>query len=542
MKRLLCLISIHVLQASLMFGEAKDIAQDVLDDAVIERKINESQEMVEKGIKYFKKYGIESSAKVFAEDPTWRMGEQYIFIFGEDGICYSFGDQLNTVWKKLTDKQLGFEADFLPALLEKARSGGTMNFSLNNAFMQAFVKSVEKDGSKYVLGACFAPQSDRNKCMQLVKDAAWYLTRTGNIKNLATEINNPQGQFIYGDISVLLLDFEGYCIANGESYAFVGQNLMGLKTPDGALRTQDQIKIAREKGSGWYEYAETQGSARKNAYVKKVVDPTTKKEYVLVSGYFPGVTDDAIRSFLKKTVSYLRENGSIAAFRDFSSKTGDFASSGMTVFVYSINGDMLASSANPEFVGSNLQEAQDGDGKFYVREILNVAEQYGKGWISYSAKNAYRATYVEKVKAPDGDFIVGVGYFPNTQQSRARFMTDRAEFYLQNHTKADSLSMFMGTGSDFLQGDMHVTVYNTQGICLVDGLHTQHIWQDDKKKKDAKGEYFVKRLLSTATSGGGWVDYMEYGATKRVYVRGVEKDIAEGKGSETLAVMCGYYN
>jgi hypothetical protein len=542
MKRLICLISMSVLLFPMVLSASDVTSQEKSDDAAIDRKIKESQQLIAKGVQFFQKNGLEVSAKVFGDDPVWRMGEQFVFIFGDDGTCYSFGDQRNIIWKNLNDKVFSFGEDFLPTLLERAKDGGQISFNLNNALMQAYVQIVKKDGKKYILGAGFYPQSGRYKSIQLVKDAAAVLARTGDIKDLASRINNPQGEFVYGDIYVYLIDFDGVCIANGDTYALVGQNLTDLKTPDGVFRTKDELKIGREKGSGWHEYSARQGGAKKKVYVEKVVNPATKKEYILVSGYFPGIMDDTVRGFLNKAVSFLRENGSTAAFREFSNKIGKFVYGNVTVFVYSMAGEVLADSESPELVGTNMKEAQDSDGKFYVREILDNTERYGKGWISYSAKNAYRVAYVEKVKAPDGDFIVGAGYYPNTQQSRARFMADRAELYLSHHTKSEAFGAFMATGSDFLQGDMHVTVYDQNGVCLVDGLHMQRIWQNDKKLKDDKGKYFFTRIASTATSGGGWVDYNEFGSGKRVFVRGVEKEAAEGQPAETLAVVCGYYN
>jgi len=62
---------------------------------------------------------------------------------------------------------------------------------------------------------------------------------------------------------------------------------------------------------------------------------------------------------------------------------------------------------------------KDSQGKAFIKEILDLAEKEGKGWISYmtqsrgSRKPRLKETYL--VKVPEANVIVSAGYFPDVK-------------------------------------------------------------------------------------------------------------------------------
>jgi cytochrome c len=70
----------------------------------------------------------------------------------------------------------------------------------------------------------------------------------------------------------------------------------------------------------------------------------------------------------------------------------------------------------PQLVGRPLINATDGNGKQYIKEMIDVANTDGQGWVRYlSRRRGYREeqlkeTYVMRI--PDMDVIVAAGYFP----------------------------------------------------------------------------------------------------------------------------------
>jgi signal transduction histidine kinase len=57
------------------------------------------------------------------------------------------------------------------------------------------------------------------------------------------------------------------------------------------------------------------------------------------------------------------------------------------VVVYDFEGNCLAHGANTKMVGQDLSEAQDVDGKFYIKERLELARKSQSFWQDYKFTN-----------------------------------------------------------------------------------------------------------------------------------------------------------
>lgn len=70
----------------------------------------------------------------------------------------------------------------------------------------------------------------------------------------------------------------------------------------------------------------------------------------------------------------------------------------------------------PQLMNRSLLGMTDGNGKPFMKEMLETANGNGKGWVSYLARRRgftepqLKEAYVLKV--PEAEVIVGAGYFP----------------------------------------------------------------------------------------------------------------------------------
>jgi cytochrome c len=125
-----------------------------------------------------------------------------------------------------------------------------------------------------------------------------------------------------------------------------------------------------------------------------------------------GTTAEA-EGLVKKAIAAFKANGKEKAFADFSNPKGPFIDRDLYVFVYDLNGKCVAHGANQKMIGKDLIEMKDVDGKFYVKERIEIAKGKGKGWQDYkftnpvSKKIEQKSAYVEKVD----DLIVGCGVY-----------------------------------------------------------------------------------------------------------------------------------
>ena len=78
-----------------------------------------------------------------------------------------------------------------------------------------------------------------------------------------------------------------------------------------------------------------------------------------------------------------------------------------------MTGNCVAHGARPALIGKNLMGLKDQDGKYLVRELIEIANGQGSGWINYKWPNPLtnkiedKSSYVEKM----GDYVVGVGIY-----------------------------------------------------------------------------------------------------------------------------------
>jgi len=116
---------------------------------------------------------------------------------------------------------------------------------------------------------------------------------------------------------------------------------------------------------------------------------------------------------VKKAVAFMKANGKEKAIAEVNKPKGQFTDRDLYIFVYDLNGKCVAHGFNQKMIGKDLAEMKDPDGKFYVKERIEIAKTKGKGWQDYkftnplSKKIEQKTAYIEKVD----DLIVGCGIY-----------------------------------------------------------------------------------------------------------------------------------
>jgi signal transduction histidine kinase len=96
--------------------------------------------------------------------------------------------------------------------------------------------------------------------------------------------------------------------------------------------------------------------------------------------------DDAI-AMVKSAIVFIKADGAVKAYPEISKKTGKFIDRDLYVVVYQLDGTVLAHGSNEKFVGKDMSEAQDVDGKLYVKERLELAAKQTSFWQDYKFVN-----------------------------------------------------------------------------------------------------------------------------------------------------------
>ena len=118
-------------------------------------------------------------------------------------------------------------------------------------------------------------------------------------------------------------------------------------------------------------------------------------------------------ALVKKALAAAKAQGADKTFLEINDPAGPFKKGELYIFVYDLNGKVMAHGGNAKLVGKVLMDSQDADGKFFVRERVTLAKAKGKGWQSYKFPNPVAKKIESKiayVELQDG-LIFGCGVY-----------------------------------------------------------------------------------------------------------------------------------
>ena len=96
-----------------------------------------------------------------------------------------------------------------------------------------------------------------------------------------------------------------------------------------------------------------------------------------------------VESLVKEAIAFAKANGKEAAFKEITRAGGRFHKYGgeLYVFVYDLDGKVLAHGQGASKVGVNQSTAKDPDGVEFVQDRIRLAKTKGKGWHDYKYVN-----------------------------------------------------------------------------------------------------------------------------------------------------------
>lgn len=94
-------------------------------------------------------------------------------------------------------------------------------------------------------------------------------------------------------------------------------------------------------------------------------------------------TKDQAVAMVKKAVDLIKAQGADKAYAAFDDKAGAFVQGDLYVVVYGLDGKVLAHGANAKLIGKNMSDAQDVDGKYFVKERVELAQKQPSFWQDY---------------------------------------------------------------------------------------------------------------------------------------------------------------
>jgi cytochrome c len=126
-----------------------------------------------------------------------------------------------------------------------------------------------------------------------------------------------------------------------------------------------------------------------------------------------GTKDEAI-AMVNRVQTMFKKAGAEATFKAVSDKSViDLHDRDLYPFIYDMKGTCVAHGARPALIGKSLIDLKDQDGKYLIREMVDITKGPGNGWVDYKWPNPLnnkiedKTSYVEKM----GDYFIGVGIY-----------------------------------------------------------------------------------------------------------------------------------
>jgi len=98
-------------------------------------------------------------------------------------------------------------------------------------------------------------------------------------------------------------------------------------------------------------------------------------------------TKEEAVAMVQKATAFIKEQGPGNAYPEISKRTGKFVDRDLYIVVYGMDGKVLAHGGNEKLVGKDLIDTQDVDGKFFVRDRVELASKQPEFWQDYKFVN-----------------------------------------------------------------------------------------------------------------------------------------------------------
>ncbi|HSL70331.1 MAG TPA: cache domain-containing protein, partial [Longimicrobiales bacterium] len=259
---------------------------------------------------------------------------------------------------------------------------------------------------------------ETRQLVALVNDAAKLLSTKGEVA--LSEFRESDSRWRQGETYIFVLDAAGNMLVHPDP-ALEDQNNLKLRDVNGKPIIRGLIDAATtnpDKPHGWYHYQwPIPGELLprwKSSYVR-LVEASDGKSYIVGSGMYNNRMEkvfvvDAVTNAVKEI-----EQLGTAAFELFRNPTGPYMVKDTYVFVTDMSGTELVNPAFPNLEGRNLLDVKDAHGKYLNREMLEVVQSHGSGWVDYmwpkpgQSISTQKSAYVSAAKLGQSQVMVGCG-------------------------------------------------------------------------------------------------------------------------------------
>jgi signal transduction histidine kinase len=263
---------------------------------------------------------------------------------------------------------------------------------------------------------------------------------------------------------------------------------------------------------------------------------------------------------VKDAQEQIEKNGA-AVFPLLHDPTGPFIAKDAYIFVFDMKGIDLVNPGFPNLEGRNLLDLKDTQGKQLIREMFEVVQTSGSGWVDYmwpkpgESVSTQKSAYVSKAKMRDQWVLVGCGVYladaPKTVPAAKKMTAPELMALVREGTAIfekqgeKAYAEFRQQGTKWHHDDTYFFVWAMDGMRVFHAANPAGEGQNMAGMKDVAGRPIGRMILDTAgsPSGEGWIHYMypEPGDIFPTWKSTFVKRVTFPSGKPYI-IGCGIYN
>lgn len=335
-------------------------------------------------------------------------GDLYLYVLKFNGDVMAHGERPGLVGTNGWDFQDATGVYVNREIIKKLKESTTaiwQKYTSKNAPKIAYAKEVkDREGNQYFIACGYYPDANRNEVMELVKRGYQFFKRHGKETSAKEFSDKRSNRFRYGDLALVVYNFEGLIVANGENPDIVGVNNWNVQDDDGKYIVRDIIARAKA-GNGWVSF--NLKNSYKLVYVEKL--DLGVEQFAITSGLYPISKAESMWLMVKSAVTLFQAKTLQEALRQFvwgpTYLRGD-----LWVYVLDTAGIVLAWGHDYNRIWKKILNEKDELGKTYIRTLITAARQ-GPSTLTYKLQGAKRVAYAEEVKKNGRGYIIGSAYY-----------------------------------------------------------------------------------------------------------------------------------
>jgi signal transduction histidine kinase len=135
------------------------------------------------------------------------------------------------------------------------------------------------------------------------------------------------------------------------------------------------------------------------------------------TAFAEGATKDEVIAKVKEASTMITSEGQDAAFKEINNKEGKFVWKDTYVFVFDLEGTLLARAFQQQGIGRNLMDWKDKSDspRYPIKEMVDLAKGKGEGWVEYMYPKPGEETPSKKLsyvyRIPGQNLFVGAGIY-----------------------------------------------------------------------------------------------------------------------------------